>query len=82
MTCHYLEKAMMFGAADYSKHVIADRSTVYVDMHDMGGLSLEEQRRWHSMDLDAWLDAEAEFTDLSALQKDFPRQAEKNPLDY
>lgn len=82
VTCHYLEKAMMFGAADYSKHVIADRSTVYVDMHDMGGLSLEEQRRWHSMDLDAWLDAEAEFTDLSALQKDFPGQAEKNPLDY
>ena len=82
VTCHYLEKAFMFGAADYSRHVMADRSTVYADMHDMGGLTSDEQQQWCSMDLDAWLDAETTFTDLHTLDKDFNGFADKNPLDY
>ena len=60
VTMHYLEKATMFGMLDYGKHVIADRTTVYADSHDMGGLSPEERRntmpgdRW-------WLDSEEEW---------------------
>lgn len=82
VTCHFLEKAMMFGAADYSRHVLADRSTVYADQHDMGGLSPAEQRLWGDMGLDPWLEAEAVFTDLDAVKTRFPGQADKNPLAY
>lgn len=82
VTCHFLEKAMMYGAAEYSRHVLPDRSTVYADEHDMGGLTLEERRRWCDMGLDPWLDAEAVFTDLSAVQIKFPNQADGNPLAY
>jgi methylisocitrate lyase len=44
VTMHYLEKASTYGMWDFSRHVIADRNTVYADSHDFGGLSLEEQR--------------------------------------
>lgn len=82
VTCHFLEKAMMYGAAEYSRHVLADRNTVYADMHDMGGLTPEEQHRWGDMGLNPWLDAEADFTDLGELKEKFPGKADKNPLAY
>jgi len=61
VTMHYLEKASMYGMMDYSKHVIKDRSTVYSDDHDMGGLSEEEKAALNTLDLDWWLDMERDF---------------------
>ena len=53
----------MYGMLDFGKHVIADQATVYADLHDMGGLSPEEQRRVRSGDR-GWLEFEAECFDL------------------
>lgn len=69
VTCHFFEKAMMYGASDFAKHIVADRTSVYSDQHTMGGMTKEEQRRWIDLGLDPWLDAEAVFTDLSELQR-------------
>lgn len=82
VTCHFLEKAMMYGAADFAKHIVADRTSVYSDQHTMGGLSPQEQRQWIDLGLDPWLDAEAQFTDLSVVRKDFKGQADGDPLAY
>ncbi len=61
ITCHYMEKASMYGIYDYSKHVISDRNTVYADEHKMGGMTPEEQGKWIDMGLNYWLDFEDEF---------------------
>ncbi len=82
VTCHFLEKAMMYGASDFAKHIIADRTSVYSDTHTMGGLSPEEQRRWIDLGLDPWLDAEATFTDLSDLREKHPGELDGDPLAY
>ena len=82
VTCHFFEKAMMYGASDFARHIIAERTSVYSDQHTMGGLSPEEQRRWIDLGLDPWLDAEAEFNDLAVVRDAFPGQAEGDPLAY
>lgn len=64
VTMHYLEKGSMYGMMDYSKHVFKDKSTVYPDDHDMGGMTPEEQRKVMTMDLDWWLDMERDFQTL------------------
>jgi methylisocitrate lyase len=43
VTMHYLEKASMYGMLDFSRHVFADRTTVYADEHPMAGFSKAEQ---------------------------------------
>jgi methylisocitrate lyase len=59
VTMHYLERASAYGMYDFSKHVIADRNTVYADSHAFGGLSPEEQRRVMQSDR-KWLELERE----------------------
>ena len=61
ITCHYMEKASMYGIYEYSKHVVADRNTVYADEHDMGGMPKELQSKWIDMGLNYWLDEEDAF---------------------
>lgn len=63
VTCHYLEKASMYGMYDYGKHVIKDRNTVYHDDHDMGGMSADEMKKWMDMDLNYWIGIEEEFNE-------------------
>lgn len=63
ITCHYMEKASMYGIYDYSKRVFADRNTVYADGHDMGGMSQQEREQWMDMGLNYWLDIEDQFND-------------------
>jgi methylisocitrate lyase len=60
VTLHYLEKASLFGMFDYARHVAADRTTVYADDHDMGGLSPDEQRRLRRGDR-PWLEWQKEW---------------------
>ncbi len=66
ITCHYTEKASMYGIYDYSKRVVADRNTVYADEHDMGGMTLEERNQWIDMGLNCWLDMEDDFNEEAA----------------
>ncbi|NLC40691.1 MAG: isocitrate lyase/PEP mutase family protein [Clostridiaceae bacterium] len=62
VTMHYLEKGSMWGMTDYGRHNFANKSTVYSNDHDMGGLPPEEVRVARAMDpLDTWLDAERAF---------------------
>ena len=61
VTCHFFEKAMMYGIRDYAQHVLKDQSIVYADEHDMGGLSPQEQAKWVDMGLNYWLDNEDAF---------------------
>ncbi|MFR8976709.1 MAG: oxaloacetate decarboxylase [Christensenellales bacterium] len=82
VTCHFFEKAMMYGASDFAKHIVADRTSVYSDQHTMGGMTKEEQRRWIDLGLDPWLDAEAVFTDLSELREKHPGELDGDPLAY
>lgn len=63
ITCHYMEKASMYGIYEYSKHVLADRNTVYADEHDMGGMTPKEQGLWIDMGLNFWLDEEDAFNE-------------------
>ena len=40
ITFHALEKGALYGMIDYGKHNLENKSTVYSDDHDMGGLNL------------------------------------------
>ena len=64
VTCHFMEKAAMYGIRAYAQHVTAERSTVYADQHDMGGLTPEEQGTWIDLGLSDWLAAEEAFQDV------------------
>ncbi|ADK80126.1 isocitrate lyase/PEP mutase family protein [Sediminispirochaeta smaragdinae] len=65
VTCHFLEKASMFGMYDYGKHVVVDRNTVYADDHDMGGMPAEDMPKWVDMGLNYWIGIEEEFNDTA-----------------
>jgi hypothetical protein len=60
---HTLEKGAMYGMMDFSKHVIQERNTVYVDQHDMG-MTAEERRKCMDMSVDWWLDMEKGFKEI------------------
>jgi 2-methylisocitrate lyase-like PEP mutase family enzyme len=63
VTMHTLEKGAMYGMIDFSKHVIRERNTVYVDQHDMG-MTAEERKQCMDMAVDWWLVREKEFKKL------------------
>jgi hypothetical protein len=63
VTMHTLEKGAMYGMIDFSKHVIRERNTVYVDQHDMG-MTTEERKQCMDMAVDWWLEREKEFKKL------------------
>ena len=41
VTMHYLEKGAMYGMLDYGLHNFANKTTVYSELHDMGGIDRE-----------------------------------------
>ena len=55
VTCHYLEKAAWYGMLDYGRHMVAERGTLYVNEHDMGGLTREEKTAMMGCDIHEWL---------------------------
>jgi 2-methylisocitrate lyase-like PEP mutase family enzyme len=63
VTMHTLEKGAMFGMMDFSKHVIREQNTVYVDQHDMG-MTIKEREQCMDMAVDWWLVREKEFKKL------------------
>ncbi|GLB32706.1 hypothetical protein LAD12857_46290 [Lacrimispora amygdalina] len=63
VTCHFLEKASMFGMYEYAKHVVVDRHTVYADEHDMGGMDPKDMPNWIDMGLNYWIGIEEEFNE-------------------
>ena len=55
VTCHYLEKAAWYGMLDYGRHMVAERGTLYVNEHDMGGLTRAEKTAMMGCDIHEWL---------------------------
>ena len=60
VTMHTLEKGAMYGMLDFSRHVIRERNTVYVEQHDMG-MTAEERAKGMDMAVDWWLEIEKGF---------------------
>ena len=58
VTMHFLEKGALYGMMDYGRKNFANKTTVYSDLHDMGGLTKEEQRRQYPVNDTEWLDRE------------------------
>ncbi len=67
VTMHYLEKGAMWGMMHYGRENIKNGNAVYSEMHDMGGLTPEEQLAARQMDPVEWLELEKEF--MSFLKK-------------
>lgn len=45
VTMHYLEKGAMYGMMDYGMHNMANKNTVYSELHDMGGVDKEMRKQ-------------------------------------
>ncbi|MED9822264.1 MAG: isocitrate lyase/PEP mutase family protein [Christensenellales bacterium] len=61
VTMHYLEKGSMYGMLDFGLKNYANRSTVYSETHDMGGLDRAMYRKAMSFGADSLLKREAEY---------------------
>ena len=61
VTMHYLEKGSMYGMLDYGLKNFANRSTVYSELHDMGGLDQEIRRKAFRFGASEMLDREAYY---------------------
>ena len=58
VTMHFLEKGALYGMMDYGRKNFANKTTIYSDLHDMGGLTKEQQRALYPVNDTAWLDRE------------------------
>lgn len=65
VTCHVFEKASMFGMYVYGKKTLAERSTVFHDEHDMGGIPAQEIPKWIDMGLNYYIGIEEEFNEMA-----------------
>ena len=65
VTCHVFEKASMFGMYVYGKETLKDRTTVFHDEHDMGGIPAEEIPNWIDMGLNYYIGIEEEFNKMA-----------------
>ena len=45
VTMHYLEKGALYGMMDYGMHNFANKTTVYSELHDMGGMDKDMRRK-------------------------------------
>lgn len=45
VTMHYLEKGAMYGMLDYGLHNFENKTTVYSELHDMGGIDRELRQK-------------------------------------
>jgi len=62
VTMHYLEKGAMYGMLDYGMKNYANRTTIYSDLHDMGGFTKQQIREMIGDDV-SWLDREDSWFD-------------------
>lgn len=58
VTMHYLQKAAMYGMMLYGQENFNNKSAVFSDQHDMGGLSPEMQKKLRGFDADKWFEKE------------------------
>ena len=58
VTMHYLQKAAMYGMMLYGQENFKNKSAVFSDQHDMGGLSPEMQKKLRGFDADKWFEKE------------------------
>ncbi len=61
VTMHYLEKGAMYGMLDYGLHNFANKTTVYSELHDMGGIDRELRQRAMGNSAAALLRREREY---------------------
>ncbi len=61
VTMHFLGKAALYGMMDYGRHNFANRSAVYSDQHDFGGLGEDIEMKARSFDADRWFELERQF---------------------
>lgn len=61
VTMHALAKGALYGMMDYGRHNFANRSAVYSDQHDFGGLTAKLQEQARSFDAKYWLELERQF---------------------
>lgn len=61
VTMHYLEKGAMYGMLDFGLKNFANKSTVYSELHDMGGLDEEIRRKAFRYGASEMLTKEAEY---------------------
>ena len=61
VTMHYLQKGAMYGMLKYGMENFKNKSAVFSDQHDMGGISTEEQKRLRGFDAEKWFEMERMF---------------------
>lgn len=61
VTMHYLQKGAMYGMLKYGMENFKNKSAVFSDQHDMGGLTVEEQKRLRGFDAEKWFEMERMF---------------------
>ena len=61
VTIHYLQKAAMAGMMKYGIENFKNKSAVYSDQDDMGGLTPEMQKKVRGFDAEKWFDLERKF---------------------
>lgn len=61
VTMHGLAKGALYGMMDYGLHNFANRSAVYSDQHDFGGLPPELQEQARGFDAKSWLALERQL---------------------
>lgn len=61
VTIHYLQKGAMYGMMKYGMENFKNKSAVFSDNHDMGGLSVETQKKLRSFDAEKWFEMENRF---------------------
>ena len=61
VTIHYLQKGAMYGMMKYGMENFKNKSAVFSDQHDMGGLTEEEQKKLRGFDAPYWFDLERQF---------------------
>ena len=61
VTIHYLQKGAMYGMMKYGMENFKNKSAVYSDLDDMGGLLPEEQKKLRGFDAEKWFGMERKF---------------------
>ena len=61
VTIHYLQKGAMYGMMKYGMENFKNKSAVFSDNHDMGGLDPETQKKLRGFDAEKWFEMERRF---------------------
>ena len=61
VTMHGLAKGALYGMMDFGRHNFVNKSAVYSDQHDFGGLGTELEKKARSFDAEKWFELERQF---------------------